>query len=199
MPTSKRAALFAFRCIALIVALGFLVFYVWRAQARRNAVFSSSKNLRAVYSSGDRASEQWFLEPVAKDTITDPASAPGATPPALFPPSDTTTNRETMPDSFHIGIFPPAPEMLAGSKSMSLPPVDGMHVLRFWTIQSENFLHTFGLPFSNQPPSELKFGEPTINVRVNETENRTETPAPMPTTAGDEPIPGPPAPTPTAP
>lgn len=191
MPLSKRVFLFTVRVIILIGALSFLILYVWRAQGKQNALFSSSKNLRTVYSSGGPTMNQAFLEL----SPNDPAPAASPVPP---PSASTLPTFHTSPDPFQIGLSPERPVMMGGSKSMSLPVVEVISPMRIWTLPPDNFFHTFGPPVSGKTAPDVRFGEPSIQVRVDEIENGTKA-SPASPTSDEEPPASAPSPSPTEP
>lgn len=190
MPTPKRVFLIVVRCIPVVVALGFLVFYVGRARIKQSEMLASSKNARVIFSTGPYVLDN----PSPKPTSNVPANS--AVPPtsALPPPSSPTTSQlapsvssdagkdgEASSDPFRIGVFPARPVTLSGSKSMSRPVVEASELLRLLHLPSNTTYHTYGLPALRALPREITFGEPSITVHTDAVAPHAE-PLPTPPT-----------------
>lgn len=169
MPNLKRTVSIILRCIPVVVALGFLIFYVARARTKRNEMFSSSKNLRAL----SNAADQWFLENPSSSPHAPPTTASPPPPPAppisdrpdSSRPTDADNSRDTASDPFQFSVLPERPITLGGSKS-GVPVVESADLLRLWTLQPKTTYHTFDLPPVRPSSHEMTFSEPSIRVHV---------------------------------
>lgn len=176
MPSPKRVLIFVVRCLTVFVAVGFLAFYVARVRLKQNAVFSSSKNLRAL-SSG---AEQYFLEHMEEYIRPKPKSGGIATPLTPVPqhtlppaPSLSTASLRTdagqkfevMLNSFRFGLFPDQPATFSGSKSMGHPVMNTSDFFRFWTVPPKTTLHTDELPTLAESQRDMISGAPSPQVQ----------------------------------
>lgn len=189
MSTSKRAILIVVRWATVVVAVGFLVFYVGQARRKRMEMFSGSKNARALFSVETQATENQLVPPAAGDQAIAPVPV---VPPASSPPSTASKDTAAASDSFSFGVFPARPVTLGGSKSMSQPVMETSDMLRLWTLTPTSTSHHFGLPFLRAIPTEVTFGEPSIRAQADVIENTEEPPPTPPTKPGAaSPVPAP--------
>ena len=184
MSTSKRVILIVVRWLTVVVAVGFLVFYVGQARRKRMELLSGSKNARALYSIETQETINRLEAPAASG---NPAIAPIPVIPTASPsPSAPSKNTEAGFESFRFGVFPARPVTLGGSKSMSQPVVETSDMLRLWSLAPTTTSHTYGLPFFRALLSEVTFGEPSIRVQAAVIENAAEQPPTPPTTPSVE-------------
>lgn len=181
MPTPKRVFMFLVRCIPVVVAVGFLAFYVTRVGVKLNeVVFSGSKSTRVLSSSKD----QYLLMPEYAPSVPVPPPTPAPSPasslaaPSL--PSDAGKDGEAMLNSFLVGLFPNRAVTFSGSKSMSQPVVLSTDLLRFWTVPPKTTFHTYELPPLRELLREMTFSEPSLRVRAGG-HNTGAAPSPTPT------------------
>lgn len=114
--TSKRILSLVVRGLTVVLALGFLTFYVWRAASSRRQeamMFASSKNARAL----SLAADQYFLEAGASAGGPVPTSTP--VPARVSDPFEARSEMEE-PAGF---VRPSRSLVMSGSKSMSGPLV----------------------------------------------------------------------------
>lgn len=178
MPTPKRVFLIVVRCIPIVVALGFLAFYVGSAQIRRSEMLSSSKNLRAL-STAAEVTRYLSAEPASTVPANSPSLPPGSasepTLPMLSPPVSSSSesalpthasdeNQQVL-RTFRFGLLPDRPLTLGGSKSASRV-VQASDLSPFWNVATKAIYHTYDLPLLRALPHEMTFGKPTVRVHT---------------------------------
>lgn len=173
MPRPKRVFMFLIRCMTVVVAVGFLAFYVARVRIKQNELFSSSKNLRALSS----AEDQYFLEqlvlpkPEPKAPPPPPIPAPvhparpASSPTAPTFPFAAERKVKTMHDTFRDGPLPEKSVTFSGSKSMSSPVLSTSDFFRFWAVPPQPSFRNSGLPVLLETLRDPASGAPSTQTQ----------------------------------
>lgn len=211
MPTPKRIVLIVIRCIPVVIALGFLAFYVGRAHSGRDETLSSSKNARVLFSSNAPAPDNPPLtaaSPPSSNTTTPPQSPTPPLSPTFStssetpPPTEVFTDTQTSFNPFLMAIDPGSRSTFGGSKSaivvVEVPPFLRKPPPPALKLTSKITYDTLDLPLLEQLPRELIFGEPSIHIHADDTSQSSESPASTPPISS-EPSPASTAPQPPSP